>query len=97
MHAIQSNEIAVKYLLSQNYPNPFNPSTNIDFSIPNTGLVTIKIFDVTGREVKTLVNKEYAAGNYKVTFDASYLSTGVYFYTLISGGFVETKKMILVK
>lgn len=94
---ISNNEIPVKYSLSQNYPNPFNPSTSIEFSIPNAGLVTMKIFDVTGREVKTLVNKEYAAGNYKLTFNASHLSSGIYFYTISSGSYIETKKMILVK
>jgi hypothetical protein len=83
--------------LSQNYPNPFNPSTKINFAIPTSGLVRLKIFDMLGREVESIVNKEMTAGSYTVDFDASRLATGIYFYKLISGGFIETKKMVLVK
>lgn len=90
-------EIAKDYSLSQNYPNPFNPVTRIDFSIPKTGLVTLKIYDILGKEVNVLVNKEYSAGVYSVDFDGSKLSSGVYFYKLTSGSYIETKKMMLIK
>jgi hypothetical protein len=85
------------YSLSQNYPNPFNPSTKIDFVIPEAGFVIIKVYDILGREVASLINKEMKTGSYTVDFDASALSTGVYFYKLSSGSFTDTKKMILVK
>jgi len=86
-----------EFLLHQNYPNPFNPSTDISYSIPNSSLVQIKIFDVLGREVSTLLNEEKIAGNYKINFNASNLTSGVYFYRLQAGSFVQTKKMILIK
>jgi hypothetical protein len=86
-----------KYSLSQNYPNPFNPVTKINFSIPKNGFVTIKIYDILGKEVDVLVNKEYSAGVYSIDYDGSKLSSGVYFYKLCSGNFIETKKMMLVK
>jgi hypothetical protein len=89
--------IPVAYQLSQNYPNPFNPSTIIQYNLPNPGIVSLKIFDVLGREVITLVNEEQKAGVYKVSFDASKLSSGVYFYRIQSGSFVSTKKMMLLK
>ncbi|HRJ05566.1 MAG TPA: T9SS type A sorting domain-containing protein, partial [Ignavibacteria bacterium] len=85
------------YSLSQNYPNPFNPVTNIKFSIPAAGNVKLVIFDILGREVKTLLNDVKPAGNYVVDFNAAELSSGAYFYRLESGNFVETKKMLLVK
>jgi len=89
--------IATGFELKQNYPNPFNPSTIISFSIPTSEFVTLKIFDVLGSEVVTLVNEEKPAGNYEVKFDGSGLSSGIYFYTLQAGKFVETKKLILMK
>jgi hypothetical protein len=85
------------YYLSQNYPNPFNPTTKINWQIKNDGLVTIKIFDQLGKEIVTLVNEERSAGSYETEFDASALASGIYYYKLTSGGFVDTKKMILVK
>lgn len=85
------------FSLSYNYPNPFNPTTNFEFRIANFGFVSLKIFDVLGREVATLVNEEKPAGNYKINFDAGSLSSGVYYYRLVSDRFVETKKMILIK
>ncbi len=85
------------YSLEQNYPNPFNPSTTIEYSIPQSGLVTLKVFNVLGKEVATLVNGQNDAGNHKVEFDASALNSGVYFYKIESGSFAETKKMILLK
>ncbi len=90
-----------KFELKANYPNPFNPTTTIEYSIPNVGAsiknVQLKIYDVLGREVATLVNEKQSPGNYKVKFDASKLNSGAYFYTLRAGDFVSTKKMILLK
>lgn len=89
--------VSNEYSLSQNYPNPFNPVTKIDFSIPKNGLVTIKIYDILGKEVDVILNKEFVAGRYSVDFDGTKLSSGVYFYKLISGNYTDTKKMILIK
>lgn len=83
--------------LSQNYPNPFNPATTIEYSIPQAGLVTIKIYDILGREVTNLVNEEKLAGNHKVNFNASGLSSGIYCYRFKAGDFVQTRKMVLLK
>ena len=91
------SEIPQVYSLGQNYPNPFNPTTKIDFSIPKNGSVTLKIFDMVGKEIETIIDKEMNAGNYTVDFNAARLSSGTYFYKLTSGSFTETKKMILVK
>lgn len=85
------------YTLSQNYPNPFNPATKINFGIPAQGLVTLKIYDMLGREVTSLVNEVRPAGYYSVDFNAANLSSGVYFYKLESNNFVDVKKMILIK
>ncbi len=86
-----------EYKLSQNYPNPFNPVTTINFSIPKQGNVTLKVYDVTGKEVRTLINEQRSTGNYTVSFDGGSLSSGVYFYRLESGKYKEVKRMILVK
>ena len=91
------NSTPYTFSLSQNYPNPFNPVTMISYSIPQKGLVTVKVFDVTGKLVRTLVNETMEAGSNSVMFDASSLSSGVYFYNIVSGSFTDTKKMILVK
>jgi len=85
------------FKLFDNYPNPFNPTTTISFSIPATGFTSLKVYDILGNEVATLVNEEKPAGNYEVRFDASSLSSGVYFYRLQAGEFINTKKMILMK
>ena len=85
------------YRLSQNYPNPFNPSTSINFSIPNKANVSLKVFDLLGSQIAELVNGEIEAGSYEVSFDASKLVSGVYFYKIQSENFSETKKMILLK
>ena len=85
------------FMLNQNYPNPFNPSTNINFTLPNSEFVTLKIYDILGEEVTTLINEEMIAGNYTKIWDAKNLSSGVYFYKLTAGKFSETKKMILVR
>ena len=105
--------LANEYSLMQNYPNPFNPSTKIGFVIPNrvrnledfssqasrndNSLVTLKVYDILGNEIATLVNEEKPAGTYEVNFDAAGLSSGLYFYTLTAGSFSETKKMILLR
>lgn len=91
------NEIPSGFALEQNYPNPFNPVTNINFSIPKAGMVKLVVFDALGRQVTELINANYNAGTYKVDFDASNLSTGVYFYKLQTDGFTDIKKMMLVK
>lgn len=85
------------FLLSQNYPNPFNPSTTIKYSVPSAQFVTLKVYNLLGQEVATLLNEEQNAGNYIAKFDASSLSSGIYFYTLKAGNFTDTKKMILMK
>ncbi len=85
------------YSLSQNFPNPFNPTTKINFAIPKQGFVSLRIFDILGREVKTLVNGMKQPGNYSVDFNASELSSGIYFYKLESNEFTDIKKMVLIK
>jgi len=89
--------MADKFELMQNFPNPFNPSTNIKFRISDHGFVTLKVFNILGDEVASLVNEEKSAGAYNINFDATGLSSGLYLYKLQSGSFVETKKMILIK
>ncbi|MEJ2196894.1 MAG: T9SS type A sorting domain-containing protein [Ignavibacteriaceae bacterium] len=85
------------YNLSQNYPNPFNPSTVINYQIPQSGKVIIKIYDLIGNEVSTLVDEYKEAGSYNTTFEAGSLTSGMYIYKLITNGFVSSKKMMLVK
>lgn len=89
--------LPVQFNLEQNYPNPFNPLTSIKYAISDKQFVQLKIFDLIGNEVATLVNEEKPAGNYEIVFNASVLSSGVYFYKIVSGNFTETKKMILLK
>lgn len=89
--------LPAKYELNQNYPNPFNPTTKINFALPKDGFVKITIFDLLGREVRTLVNENKPAGYYSVDFSGENLSSGFYFYKMESASFVETKKMMLVK
>jgi hypothetical protein len=92
-----SNPIPVEYSLSQNYPNPFNPTTIIQFTIVNRQLTIVKVYDVLGREVSTLVNEVKGPGTYTVQFDASNLASGVYFYRLQAGDFTQTKRLLLLK
>ncbi len=98
---ISSSEIILanpsEYLLYQNYPNPFNPTTAIDYSIKSSGLVSLKVYDMLGTEVTSLVNENKEAGSYSVEFNAEDLPSGIYFYTLTSGNFIATKKLILLK
>jgi hypothetical protein len=91
------NNAPTEYSLLQNYPNPFNPTTKISYAIPQNSFVELKVFNLLGQEIATLVNEEEPAGNYEAVFDASALSNGVYFYRLQSGDFVQTRKMILLK
>jgi hypothetical protein len=90
---LMSNEFS----LEQNYPNPFNPTTTIKYQIPEDGLVTLKVFDVLGVEVRSLVNEQKTAGKYEMNINASDLASGIYFYTLTAGNFISSKKMILLK
>lgn len=92
-----TNETPSSFQLQQNYPNPFNPTTNIKFSMPENSYVTLKVFNVLGKEVQTLVEGNQQKGTYNISFDASNLPSGIYFYTLRTNNFVETKKMMLVK
>ncbi len=92
-----SDEIPAKYTLSQNYPNPFNPTTTISFTLPKSGFVTLKVYNILGQEVATLVNEVKAAGNYKATLNGKDLSSGTYIYSLKSGATQITKKMTLLK
>jgi hypothetical protein len=94
---IGNNETTVSYKLSQNYPNPFNPTTKISYSLRKSGLVTLRVYDILGKEVATLVNEVKNAGNYSVDFSASNFTSGVYFYKLETSGFSDIKKMMLIK
>jgi len=81
----------------QNYPNPFNPVSHLEFGISDLGFVSLKVYDVLGREIKTLVNEIKPAGTYKIEFDGSNFASGVYFYRLEAGDFIQTKRMVLIK
>jgi len=83
--------------LLQNYPNPFNPATTIQYQVPERSVITIKVYDVLGNEITTLINEEKLAGSYEVEFDATELPSGIYFYRLQADSFVETKKMVFIK
>ena len=91
------NSVPAKYNLSQNYPNPFNPETSIEFDLPQSASTTLLIYDLTGRVVESLVNRQLSRGRYKVTIDGNRLSSGVYFYRLTSGDYFNTKKFVLIK
>jgi hypothetical protein len=94
---IKENELTANYKLNQNYPNPFNPYTTIKFSIPKTDNVKIILFDITGKEISVIAQNKYPAGTYSIKFDASGLTSGVYFYKILTDKFTEVKKMILLK
>ena len=93
----ENSSLPNSFSLAQNYPNPFNPSTTISYTLPIAGSVTLKVFDITGKEVRMLANGYKVAGKYSVTFNASDLASGIYFYQIITPNFVETKKLILMK
>jgi hypothetical protein len=92
-----SNEVPDRFNLKQNYPNPFNPSTTIEYSIPKSANVSLKIVDVTGREIESLLNENQNAGSYRVMWNTANYSSGIYFYVLNVDGFEKSMKMILVK
>ncbi len=92
-----SSNIPNGFSLLQNYPNPFNPTTKINFDLKNAAFAMLRVYDITGREVRTLVYEKLSAGSYSYDFNAVELPSGVYFYQLQTDGFVETKKMILLK
>ncbi len=89
--------IPAKFLLEQNYPNPFNPSTSINYRVPSNEFVSLKVYDVLGNEIKTLVNEMKSIGNYEVKFDASNLPSGIYLYRLMTDSFIQSRKMMLIK
>lgn len=89
--------IPTVYNLSQNYPNPFNPSTIINYQIPVEGFITLKVYDILGNEVKSLVNENKPAGIYNINFDASGLASGMYIYKLTAENYISTKKMLMIK
>lgn len=91
------NIIPNEFHLFQNYPNPFNPNTVISYQLSVDGIVSLKVYDVLGKEVATLIHERKSAGRYKVTFDASNFSSGIYFYTIETNDFVQTKRMVLIK
>lgn len=93
----QDQKVPTEFKLSQNYPNPFNPTTIIQFEIPEKQFISLKVFDILGKEVLILLNEQKEAGHHTVSMDASFLSTGMYFYQLTAGGFTATKKMMLVR
>ncbi|MDG6999814.1 MAG: T9SS type A sorting domain-containing protein, partial [Nitrososphaerota archaeon] len=93
----QSSEIARGFVLFQNYPNPFNPSTIIEYNLPKPQMVTLKVFDILGQGIATLVNKQMEPGFYRATFDGGGLASGVYFYVLRAGDFKSTRKMVLLR
>jgi hypothetical protein len=93
----ENRTVPASYALDQNYPNPFNPSTKIEYSLPNAGVVTLNVFNTLGQVVATLVNERQEAGHYVVSLDGSVFSSGVYFYQISAGKYTATKKMMLVK
>jgi plastocyanin len=94
---VKDDLVKADYQLHQNYPNPFNPKTIIEYSIPESGNVVIKVFNVTGALERTIISKYHTSGNYSVEFNSEGLSSGIYFYQLIAGDFINTKRMILLK
>lgn len=92
-----SAAVPMEYSLKQNYPNPFNPTTTIGYSIPKNGNVTLKVYNILGKEIATLVNEEKSAGNYSVKFNAKDIPSGLYLYTLTAGSYTETKKLVVLK
>ena len=95
--APQSSEVPGEYTLAQNYPNPFNPATKIGFGVTGYGLVSLKVYDVLGREVATLVNEVKAPGSYTVQWNAASVAGGVYFYRLSTSDFVQTRKLVVLR
>ncbi|MDP4174633.1 MAG: T9SS type A sorting domain-containing protein [Bacteroidota bacterium] len=94
---VRESNTVLTYNLEQNYPNPFNPMTTIDYSIPENSLVVLKVFNVLGEEVKTLVNEVKSRGRYSVSLNASELTSGIYYYQIRAGNYISVKKMTLLK
>ncbi len=92
-----SSDVPKEFRLQQNYPNPFNPTTTIEFALPKQSNVTLKLFDILGREVATLVDAELESGVHKINFDGQDLASGIYFYRIHAEGFLKTKKLMLLK
>ncbi len=92
-----NKNLSTTFVLEQNYPNPFNPTTKISYSIPYNGFVTLKVYNILGNEIATLVSKNQPAGKFNINFDASNLTSGIYFYTLTTDSFSDTKKLLLLK
>jgi hypothetical protein len=93
----EGTPVPVEYTLAQNYPNPFNPSTKVEFSLPRSSYVTLKVFNLLGEEVAALAGQNFTAGSYRVDWNAKGVASGVYFYRLVAGAYVETKKMLLLR
>jgi len=93
----ETKSLPTDFVLNQNYPNPFNPTTTISFSIPSSAFTSLKVYDILGNEIATLLSEEKSAGEHNVLFDASALTSGVYLFRLNSGNFTEIKKMILLR
>jgi hypothetical protein len=91
------NDLPTSFKLLQNYPNPFNPAATINYQLPINSFVTLKVYDALGREVATLVNAQKPAGNYSVEFNGGRLASGIYYYRMNAGSFVQTKKLLLIK
>lgn len=97
IHIIDNSFQPKEFVLKQNYPNPFNPTTTIEFNIPHRYFVSLKIYNSLGQLVETLVQKELSAGTHKIIWDGKYYSGGLYIYTLQAGGFIQSKKLLLIK
>jgi hypothetical protein len=93
----KQNKIPKEFTLHQNYPNPFNSATSIKIDIAKSCLIILKVYDISGREIKTLINENRNGGSYIINFDASEFASGVYFYRIEAGDFTDTKKMLFVK
>jgi hypothetical protein len=91
------SNVPTSFSLEQNYPNPFNPTTTISFSLPSKSFVSLKVFDITGREVATIVSEEMSSGTYSRLWNAANVSSGIYFYRIQTGSYTQTKKLVLLK
>jgi hypothetical protein len=97
VHGVAGGGLPNSFELKQNYPNPFNPSTRISFGLQVSGFTSLKVYDLMGREVRTLVNESLQPGSYEKTFDVNGLASGVYYYRLQAGSYIATKKLLLLR